>query len=495
MRRKAAVRAPLVQAKAVHKNYTQSKLNLLIPSGHPSAEKPKAGQVNVGRSSELIDLSGADDRVQSKLVGQSNRLVNYGHSANLEDSKGGPSGLSTGGNRAEDESDPAFVKHVYDEETVKDYLYPHSDKYACREYQSKIVKSALLMNTLVVLPTGLGKTFIAAVVMCNYLRWFPNGKIIFMAPTRPLVTQQIEACHNIVGIDESVTAQLMGSVKPEKRALLWKSKRLFYCTPQTAEKDAKNDSLPARDVVLLVIDEAHRATGNYAYTNVVRHIRAASKSFRVLALSATPGKNPEKVQEVINNLLVAKVSSFSMKSWTSGILLSWLTATTKIEYKSESDPDVKPYVFNKCIEVRSVKTTKECIELTDMLHAICRPVLNRLCNNSCCSIPLRRDIKNINKHQVGAKREDHGKLLSVLILSSLSTLGSQCSVSFHVVEWDESPDICDRWRIWVVARVVTPQGVNDRPRANLHGRTHPQEPYSSLLDTTFSCETKPDSLS
>jgi len=30
----------------------------------------------------------------------------------------------------------------------------------------------LFNNTLIVLPTGLGKTFIASVVMLNYSRWF-----------------------------------------------------------------------------------------------------------------------------------------------------------------------------------------------------------------------------------------------------------------------------------------------------------------------------------
>lgn len=72
--------------------------------------------------------------------------------------------------------------------------------YPVREYQLQIVSDALFKNTLVSLPTGLGKTFIAAVVMFNYYRWFPAGKVIFMAPTRPLVTQQIGACHDIVGI-------------------------------------------------------------------------------------------------------------------------------------------------------------------------------------------------------------------------------------------------------------------------------------------------------
>lgn len=42
-----------------------------------------------------------------------------------------------------------------------------------------------------------GKTFIAAVVMYNFWRWFPRGKIIFMAPTKPLVAQQVHSCYRV----------------------------------------------------------------------------------------------------------------------------------------------------------------------------------------------------------------------------------------------------------------------------------------------------------
>lgn len=57
---------------------------------------------------------------------------------------------------------------------------------------------------------GLGKTFIAAVVMYNFYRWYPQGKILFMAPTKPLVAQQIEACYNVMGIPQEHTAQMTG---------------------------------------------------------------------------------------------------------------------------------------------------------------------------------------------------------------------------------------------------------------------------------------------
>jgi len=50
-----------------------------------------------------------------------------------------------------------------------------SSRYAVRDYQVSISKQALFVNTLVCLPTGLGKTLIASVVMYNYYRWFPLG--------------------------------------------------------------------------------------------------------------------------------------------------------------------------------------------------------------------------------------------------------------------------------------------------------------------------------
>ena len=53
--------------------------------------------------------------------------------------------------------------------------------------------------------------------MYNFYRWFPTGKIVFMAPTRPLVTQQIAACRDIMGLPEDCLAQLEGSVSVSTR--------------------------------------------------------------------------------------------------------------------------------------------------------------------------------------------------------------------------------------------------------------------------------------
>lgn len=48
--------------------------------------------------------------------------------------------------------------------------------------------------------------------MYNFYRWYPTGKIIFMAPTKPLVKQQIEACYNIMAIPKECTAELTGTL-------------------------------------------------------------------------------------------------------------------------------------------------------------------------------------------------------------------------------------------------------------------------------------------
>lgn len=149
--------------------------------------------------------------------------------------------------------------------SAKYWIYPATVNQ--RAYQVDIIKTALLQNTLVCLPTGLGKTLIAAVIMHNFTRWFPEvcpgsgaasrhswnfsihdsysrtgslcitrhlkepqhtlpnilavlmyvavqrnachtldvdvqGKVVFVAPTKPLVNQQIQACYEFMGVSK-----------------------------------------------------------------------------------------------------------------------------------------------------------------------------------------------------------------------------------------------------------------------------------------------------
>ena len=77
-------------------------------------------------------------------------------------------------------------------------------------------------------------------------------------------------------------------------------------TPQTLESDLSNRLFDKSKVCLLVIDEAHRAMGNYAYCKIIELLETNSFGFRIVALSATPVSKLEKLQQVVDNLRVCK---------------------------------------------------------------------------------------------------------------------------------------------------------------------------------------------
>lgn len=145
--------------------------------------------------------------------------------------------------------------HPYDSEAIKTWIYPVKTSHPERVYQFNIARKALFTNTLVSLPTGLGKTFIAAVVIYNFYRWFPEGKIVFLAPTKPLVHQQISACRSIMGISSDRMASLTGDQLPEMRKLSWDKQRIFFMTPECFKNDLNRGSAPTKKVVLVVVDE------------------------------------------------------------------------------------------------------------------------------------------------------------------------------------------------------------------------------------------------
>jgi Fanconi anemia group M protein len=215
-----------------------------------------------------------------------------------------------------------------------------------REYQLNISRNTLFNNTLVILPTGLGKTLIASVTIYNFFRWYPKSKIIFMAPTRPLVNQQISACYDIVGIPKDETAEMTGRItKKEKRKELWNTKRVFFATAQVVAADMADGILPTNLIKLVVFDEAHKAKGDYAYCKVIKELLNVQNKFRVLALTATAGKTKDVLQ-IIQNLLISK-----------------------IEYRSEDSIDVRPYTHKKSIEIVRVKLTVELQQIFD--HIMC----------------------------------------------------------------------------------------------------------------------------
>uniref|UniRef100_A0A1B0GK40 Helicase/UvrB N-terminal domain-containing protein n=1 Tax=Lutzomyia longipalpis TaxID=7200 RepID=A0A1B0GK40_LUTLO len=100
----------------------------------------------------------------------------------------------------------------FDGNAGRNYVYPkNTDKHQYREYQYKICKEAFFQNTLVVLPDGLGKSFIASVVMYNIYRWYPMSKVIFLSANKSILRAQMEACSNIMNIPKGDCVEITGN--------------------------------------------------------------------------------------------------------------------------------------------------------------------------------------------------------------------------------------------------------------------------------------------
>ncbi|KAM3918512.1 Fanconi anemia group M protein [Leptodactylus fuscus] len=261
------------------------------------------------------------------------------------------------------------------------WIYPTN--YPMRAYQFNMAHAALLHNTLVCLPTGLGKTFIAAVVMYNFYRWYPSGKIVFMAPTKPLVAQQIEACFRVMGIPQSHMAEMTGTTQAHNRKEIWQRHRVFFLTPQIMVNDLTRGACPASDIKCLVIDEAHKSLGNHAYCQVVRELSNYTKQFRILALSATPGSDTKAVQQVVSNLLISR-----------------------IELRSEDSPDIQPYSHARQLEKFVVPLGDELEAVQKSYIQVLETFASRLIQSN---VLARREIPNLTKYQIILSRDQFRK--------------------------------------------------------------------------------------
>ena len=190
-----------------------------------------------------------------------------------------------------------------------------------RVYQEMLFMEAKDQNSLIVLPTGLGKTIIILYLVGYFYKNFPNKKIIIATPTKPLVHQIAQTFQEYLEVPSDLILEIAGSVSPEKRISLYSSGQIFIGTPQTFSNDFDTDKLDPKEFSLLCFDEAHRSTGNYAYVKIVQNFTDFNLNPRIIGFTATPGNKPEQIEEVIKNLHIESISS-----------------------RFNDDPDVKPYV-------------------------------------------------------------------------------------------------------------------------------------------------------
>jgi len=236
-----------------------------------------------------------------------------------------------------------------------------------RDYQKAIVETAKNNNTLVVLPTGIGKTLIALMLSVERIKKFPGKKVLILAPTKPLVEQHLESfkksLHELFAEMDIFT----GAVNATKRKNIWRSAEIIFSTPQCVANDIRKGLYNLEDVSLLVIDEAHRCLKNYDYTFVANAYKSQAINQRILGLTASPGSEKDKVEQICKNLDIEK-----------------------LEIRTRDSIDVKPYLQELDFEKHEVPFPQEFIEIKTILKRIYDSKVEQLKNRNLLFEPANK---------------------------------------------------------------------------------------------------------
>ncbi len=228
-------------------------------------------------------------------------------------------------------------------------------KFIPREYQKKIVETAKEKNTLVILPTGLGKTKIAIILAVERLNKFPSSRVIVCSPTKPLSDQIRKECEESTNIPKENVILQTGATLPKKREEAYDKAKIIIATPQTIEKDLENKRLSLENISLLVVDEAHRSRMKFANTIIAQQYAKQSSYPRIIALTASPGSTKEKINEIKENLFI-----------------------DAIEMRSTEDTDIQEYVQKKNTEFIEVELPEKFLELHALLTEVYKKKLKQI---------------------------------------------------------------------------------------------------------------------
>ena len=207
-----------------------------------------------------------------------------------------------------------------------------------RRYQVRMAQGCLDRNTLVILPTGLGKTIVALQIIAEKLS---SGKVLILAPTKPLVGQHQSTLEQFL-LDAEV-GMMTGNMSPAKRAEMMSSADVIISTPQSVANDLEAGRYTLEGFSLVIFDEAHKAVGNYAYVRVAAY---CDKSIRCIGMTASPGSDTAKIEEVCMNLDLRR-----------------------IDIRSDDDPDVSPYVHDTYVNRIEVNMPKDIVDVISLLRS------------------------------------------------------------------------------------------------------------------------------
>ena len=207
-----------------------------------------------------------------------------------------------------------------------------------RDYQVNLANQAIKENCIVVLPTGLGKTAIALQVIAEYLSKGTGGAL-FLAPTRVLVNQHYEFLKTHLTLDD--ISLVTGEDPIQKRTKLW-GNSVICATPEITKNDFDRQIVSPEQFNLVVFDEVHRTTGDYAYSGIAE--RFENFSARLVGMTATLPSEKEKATEILTKLKISSIAE-----------------------RTEDSPDVKPYIQETNTEWINVELPPELKSIQTLL--------------------------------------------------------------------------------------------------------------------------------
>ena len=179
-----------------------------------------------------------------------------------------------------------------------------------RDYQRELFLSALRRNTLVYLPTGSGKTLIAAMVVSCMKELNPQKLMVFLTDRIPLAYQQrdyIKSQCSALKVEVLVgTMDDKRQYRAVRQALQLGEVDVLVLTHQLFLNllAAQEPVFRMSDISVLVFDEAHHCHGNHPYHQIMRdfyrHTLNRLKPL-VLGLTASPA-GEVTVERTVDNL-------------------------------------------------------------------------------------------------------------------------------------------------------------------------------------------------
>ncbi|CAH2084703.1 unnamed protein product [Euphydryas editha] len=188
-------------------------------------------------------------------------------------------------------------------------------EYTLRLYQTQLEEIAFRKNTIIYLPTGSGKTYIATQLIkrLNYTLkkpWGEGGKrCFFLVNNVPLVNQQMKVIKytcpvSVIGYSSEDNVDYWDKNKWDSEISKY---QVIVMTSQILNDMLTHRYINVEDISLIIFDECHHAVDDHPMRSVMKHFEKVPKNKqpRILGLTATllnSNVKLHKVEETLRDL-------------------------------------------------------------------------------------------------------------------------------------------------------------------------------------------------